>query len=84
MMAKTTTSHKPPAKSTTSTNYESSTVLDDKDHLFLNNLPKSIKLANAHAEYLDPLNTKSVRLLAKEYGYGRTALQDRVNRKSVS
>jgi hypothetical protein len=84
-MVKSTTGHKPPTKSTkTSTNYESPTVSDDEDHPSLDDLPKTIKLANAYAEYLDPLNTKSVRLLAKEYGCGRTALQDRVNGKSVS
>jgi hypothetical protein len=66
---------KPPTKPTKcSTNYESPTISDDKDHLSFDNLPKTIKLANAHLEYLDPLNTKSVRLLAKEYGCGRTAL----------
>jgi hypothetical protein len=66
---------KPPTKPTKcSTNYESPTVFDDEDHLSLDDLPKSIKLANAYSEYLDPLNTKSMRLLAKEYGCGRTAL----------
>jgi hypothetical protein len=60
-MAKTTTGLIPPTRPTkASTNYESPTVLDDDDHLSLSDLPKSILLANAHSEYLDPLNTKSM------------------------
>jgi hypothetical protein len=82
-MAKTTTGLISPIRSTkTSTNYECPIVSDDDDHPSISDLPKSILLANVHSEYLDPLNTKSMRLLAKEYGCGRTALQDRINGKS--
>ena len=80
--AKATAGRKPSAKSTNASAYQSPTVSDDEDYPTLNDLPKSIKLANAHAEYLDPSNKKTVRALAKEYQVGRTVLQDRVNGKS--
>jgi Tc5 transposase DNA-binding domain len=79
-MAKSTaTGHNPSARPTKT---QSPTVSDDENYPTLDDLPKSVKLANAHVEYLDPLNKKTVRALAKEYGVGRTALQDRVNGKS--
>lgn len=82
-MAKSTataTGRKPTTKATKA--YQSPTVSDDETHPTLKDLPKSVKLANAHVEYLDPSNKKTVRALAKEYQCGRTALQDRVNGKS--
>ena len=57
-------------------------MLDDEDYPTLDDLLKSIKLANAYVEYLDPSNKKAVRALAKEYQVGRTVFQDRVNGKS--
>jgi Tc5 transposase DNA-binding domain len=81
--AEATTSRKPSAKSTKASTYRSPTISDDEDDPSLDDLPKSVRLANAHAEYLDPLNKKAVRALAKEYNIGRTALQDRVNGKSI-
>jgi hypothetical protein len=82
-MAKSTakaTGHKPTTKPTKA--YRSPTVSDDETHPTVEDLPKSARLANAYTEYLDPLNKKTVRALAKEYQCGRTALQDRVNGKS--
>jgi hypothetical protein len=84
-MAKSTataTGCKPSAKSTKTSTYQSPTVSDNENYPTLNDLPKSVKLANAHTEYLNPLNKKTVRALAKEYQVRRTALQDRVNGKS--
>jgi hypothetical protein len=48
--------------------------LDDGNYPTLDDLPKSVKLANAHTEYLDPLNKKTIQALAKEYQVGVTAL----------
>ena len=74
-MAKTTTGLIPPIRSTkTSINYKCPIILDDDDHLSLSHLSKSILLANAYLEYLNPLNIKSIQLLAKKYRCGRTAL----------
>jgi hypothetical protein len=42
-----------------STNYKSPIVFNNKDYLLLNNLSKTIKLANTHLEYLNPLSIKS-------------------------
>jgi hypothetical protein len=55
-------------------NYKSLIISNNKDYLLLNNLFKTIKLANAHLEYFNPLNIKSMQLLAKEYKYKRTIL----------